>query len=168
MSTDPETDERIREYIWKHIGKKSARQMSEDLGVPPDDILRIKRDLVDSVDELTIQAQKTKLLYSLQELADDAHERSKNVKDERNFSGMVNAAAGAIDKLLKEFNRKAKEESAAVQTLNNLRIQELLRLMDVVVFKSVTDISDEHGIDSEELMAVFSDNLVEAAKELEE
>lgn len=167
MNDSESTDNRITKYVWRHIGKKSAREMAEELNVAPEDILRVKRDLVESVDDITISIHKMKLLASLQELADDAQERSRNVSDERNYSGMVNAASGAIDKLLKELNRTAKEDSNAVKSLNQLRIQELLRLMDTVVFKSVKVISSDHGIDEEELIKVFSDNLVEAAREIE-
>ena len=37
------TDARIESYIYKHIGKKSAREMATDLGVQPEQILAIKR-----------------------------------------------------------------------------------------------------------------------------
>lgn len=161
------TDARIESYIYKHIGKKSAREMATDLGVNPEEIIRIKNEILNSVDVLTLEVQKAKLLRSLQELADDAQERSKSVQDERNYSGMVNAAAGAIDKLLKELNRMSKQDSDAVETLNQMRVKELLRLMDVVVFKSVKGISERYDTPEEELIQVFSENLVEAAKEIE-
>lgn len=158
------TDARIESYIYKHIGKKSAREMATDLGVQPEQILAIKREMVDSVDELTIAIQKAKLLRSLQELAEDAQERSRDVSDERNYSGMINAAAGAIDKLLKELNRMAKQDNSQVDSLNALRVRELVSLIQEVVDTSVQEVSDAYDISKEELFDIFNRNLSAASQ----
>lgn len=157
------TDARIESYIYKHIGKKSAREMATDLGVPPEQVLRVRNEMVDSIDEITLLIQKTKLLRTLQELADDAHERSLNVKDERNYSGMVNAAAGAIDKLLKELNRTAKQDSDAVSELNRMRVRELFNLMQEVVEVSVVEVANKFDLEEDALFEVFNRNLTIAA-----
>lgn len=157
------TDARIESYIYKHIGKKSAREMATDLGVPPEQVLRIRNEMVDSIDEITLLIQKTKLLRTLQELADDAHERSLNVQDERNYSGMVNAAAGAIDKLLKELNRTAKQDSDAVSELNRMRVRELFSLMQEVVEVSVVEVANKFDLEEDALFEVFNRNLTIAA-----
>lgn len=158
---------RVTKYIWRNIGKKSAREMAEELGVGPEEILRAKRELLDEIDPLTIQVQKAKLLNKLQEMADDAHERSQNVADERNYSGMVNAAAGAIDKLLKELNRSAAQDAAAVEALNKLRVRELLHLIDVTVDRTLRDIAKTHDLDYDELQDVFSTHLRPVAEAMD-
>ena len=164
---EPVSDERIERYVWSRVGKESARDMAKALGVPPEEILRVKRDLAESVDALTVDVQRAKLLRSLQELADDAHERAQNVADERNYAGIVNAAAGAIDKLLKELRRTGAENSDAVNALNQLRINELLRLIDVTVARTLEDIAFEYDLDEGELLGIFQRHLKPVAEELD-
>ena len=157
-------DDAISRYVWRRIGKESARDMAKALGVSPDEILRVKRDLAESVDEITLQVQKARLMRTLQEIADDAHERAQNVADERNYAGIVNAAAGAIDKLLKELRRTGAENSDAVNALNQLRINELLRLIDVTVARTLEDIAFEYDLDEGELLGIFQRHLKPAAE----
>ena len=159
-------DDAISRYVWRRIGKESARDMAKALGVSPDEILRVKRDLAESVDALTVDVQRAKLLRSLQELADDAHERAQNVADERNYAGIVNAAAGAIDKLLKELRRSGSENEVAVQHLNDLRRREIVRLYTEVVNRSVDELAEDSRIDREEAYGVFNRNLQDVANSM--
>lgn len=156
-------DSRIERYIWKEIGKQSAREMATSLGVSPEKILSIKRDMVESVDAITVDVQRAKLMRTLQELADDAQERAKTVSDERNYAGIVNAAAGAIDKLLKEFRRDKSDSAEAVNSLNALRVRELTSLMFEVVDATVPLIAQKYDIDENELFDLFNDSLTRAA-----
>lgn len=155
---------RVTKYIWRNIGKKSAREMAQELGVRPEEILRAKRELVEGVDELTIQLQKAKLMESLQEIADDAKEAAMNASDERNKAGLYNAAAGSIDKLLKEFNRTSKNESEALNALNRARIQELVELVQETVDESVIELSTRYEIPEQDIYDVFNTHLGRAAE----
>lgn len=156
-------DTRIERYIWKQIGKKTAREMAADLGVSPDDILRVKMTMVDSVDELTIQVQRAKLLQTLQTLSDDAQERAENT-DDRNYAGMINASTSAIKALLVELNRVSKADDARVTELNALRVRELLALMTDVVDGGVREAAETYELDEEELFDIFNRHLMEAAR----
>lgn len=158
------TDARIESYIYKHIGKKSAREMATDLGVQPEQILAIKREMVDAVDELTISIQRTKLLRSLQELAEDAQEKSKDVDDMRNYSGMINASVGAIKELFRQLNALSKQDNAKIDSLNELRVRELTSLLYEVVDTGVPVAAQRYGIDEDELFEIFNDRLREAAQ----
>lgn len=166
-SNDIAVDDRIEAYVWRNIGKESAREMAKNLGVTPDQVLQVKRDMVDSIDEITIQVQKAKLLRSLQELADDAREKSKNVSDERNYSGMVNAAAGAIDKLLKELNRQSKDDQSKVDALSELRKREIVRLYTLTVDSGVRELSARFDLDETQIFDVFNKKLIESAESLD-
>lgn len=163
---EPNDDQRIQRHVLKHIGKKNAREMAAELGVSPEEILRAKREIVESVDEISIQVQKMRLLTTLQELAYDAQERSRSISSEF-FAGTVNASVGAIKTLLVELNRTSKQDSEAVMRLNELRTREILRLIDSAVSKTFQDISDEHDIDTSELMAMFQSRLAEQAAVME-
>lgn len=153
---------RVTKYIWRNIGKRSAREMAQELGVSPEEILRAKRELVEEVDDLTLQVQKAKLVATLQELADDAQERSLRISDEF-YSGTINSAVGAIKAVLVELNRASKGEQEAITHLNSLRVRELLDLMNEVIERGVDEISEEHGLDKYELFEIFNRKLSEAA-----
>ncbi len=161
------TDARIESYIYKHIGKKSAREMATDLGVQPEQILAIKREMVDSVDELTISIQKAKLLRSLQELAEDAQEKSKNVADMRNYSGMINASVGAIKELFRQLNALSKQDNEKLTQLKDLRKREIFNMYVSTVDASVREIANDFEIPEDAMFEVFNRNLEAAAAEMD-
>ena len=47
---EPNDDQRIQRHVLKHIGKKNAREMAAELGVSPEEILRAKREIIESVE----------------------------------------------------------------------------------------------------------------------
>lgn len=159
-------DTRIERHIWRNIGKKNARQMAQELGVSPDDILRVKMTLVDSVDELTLQVQRAKLLSTLQELADDAQERAANT-DDRNYAGMVNSATASIKTLLTELNRASKADDGRVAELNRKRVAAIVQLMQATVEKGVATLSGQYQLDEFEVFQIFNSALRDAAQELQ-
>lgn len=159
-------DTRIERHIWRNIGKKNARQMAQELGVSPDDILRVKMTLVDSIDELTLQVQRAKLLSTLQELADDAQERAANT-DDRNYAGMVNSATASIKTLLTELNRASKADDGRVAELNRKRVAAIVQLMQATVEKGVATLSGQYQLDEFEVFQIFNSALRDAAQELQ-
>lgn len=165
MSTElePNDDQRIQRHVLKHIGKKNAREMAAELGVSPEEILRAKREIVESVDEISIQVQKMRLLTTLQELADDAQERSRSISSEF-FAGTVNASVGAIKTLLVELNRTSKSDQEAISALNMLRVRELTSLLVEVVESAVPIVAERYGIDEDELFDIFNERLENAAR----
>ena len=164
MSTEIESadDDRISSYVWRKIGKESARDMAKALGVSPDEILRVKRELAESVDALTVDVQRAKLLRSLQELADDAHEMSKSTTAEF-YAGTVNASVGAMKTLLVELNRTSKQDSEALNSLNAMRVRELTALMFEVVDATVPLVAERYSIPEDDLFAMFNEALARAA-----
>ena len=168
MSTEIESadDDAISRYVWKRIGKESARDMAKALGVSPDEILRVKRDLAESVDALTLQVQKARLMRTLQEIADDAKAEFETAPAEFK-AGLLNSSVAAIKTLLVELNRTSKQDSEAINTLNQLRINELLHLIDVTVARTLEDIAIEHDLDESELLGIFQRHLKPVAEELD-
>lgn len=160
-------DGRIENYIYRHIGKKSAREMATDLGVQPDEILRVKREMVDSVDELTMQVQKTKLLRSLQQIADDAQKAADEVDDERNKAGLYNSSIAAMKALFTELNRLSKSDQEKIDQLNELRKREIVNLYIATVDTSVNQIAEEFDIDATRLFEILNANLEKAAAEMD-
>lgn len=157
---------RIDEIIWRHSGVKSIRQIAEETGIRPEEVLRRKNELLDSVDSLSIQQKRQRLLVELDGMARDARDKAKNI-DSEFYAGTINAATGAIKALLVELARMEKQDSGKVEALNKLRVRELLKLVDFTVARSVREIASTHELDETELMEVFQGHLVEAARELE-
>ena len=168
MSTEIESadDDAISRYVWKRIGKESARDMAKALGVSPDEILRVKRDLAESVDEITLQVQKARLMRTLQEIADDAKDEFETAPAEFK-AGLLNSSVAAIKTLLVELNRTSKQDSEAVATLNQLRVRELYLLMTEVVETGIDTVSERHKIPKSELVDIFNEKLADAARRRE-
>lgn len=159
--------DRIDKAIWKSIGIKTVRQIADETGLKPEEVLRRKNELLDEVDVLSIQQKRQRLLIELDGMARDARERAANTVDEF-YSGMLNSSVAAIKTMLTELSRMERQDSGKIEALNNLRIRELLRLIDVTVARAVTEIANTHDLEETELMEVFQGHLVEAAREVEE
>lgn len=160
---DPEVDSRVEGIIWKHLGRKSARQIAELSGVSPEVVLRVKRDLLESVDVLTVQEKRVKLMADLQDISQRAQDDYDSSPWEFK-SGLLNSSIAAIKAVMIELARASKEDTSKIESLNSLRVQELLSLMTSVVDEGVREIADEHGLDEDELFDVFNRKLVAEAE----
>lgn len=169
MSTElePNDDQRIQRHVLKHIGKKNAREMAAELGVSPEEILRAKRSIIEETDEITISVEKLKLVRTLQDIAKDAQDAAEKVSDERNKAGLYNSSISAMKTVLTELARTSKNESEAIKQLNEMRVRELLRLLDLTVSRFIADISEEHDIPERDLHEKFQSYLGPAAEELD-
>lgn len=163
--TDPDElyNERVDRLIWKYIGVKSVRDIAKETGLTPEQVLRRKSELIDSVDVLTVQQKRTKILISLERLAQDAIERAEGTDDEF-YAGMLNAARGSWKDILTELRRVDKNEQEAVNTLNNMRIRELVSLVQDAVNASVPEIAERYGLEESDLFDIFNANLTRAAE----
>lgn len=153
---------RIDELIWRGIGVKSVRVIAEEAGVRPDEVLRRKNELLDEIDVLTIQEKRARLLVRLQEIANSTQEDYEASPYEFK-AGLMNSAIAAIKTVLQELARMDKQDSSKVEALNQKRIAELVDLVREVVDVSVSEISEEHGLDEDEVYDVFNRNMIEAA-----
>lgn len=160
----PEVDARTRRAVWNGLGSKSVREIAEETGLSPEQVFAVKRQLFEEVDVLTLEEQRMKLMVSLGEMSELAMQRARESSDPRNHAGLLNAATGAIEKSLKQVRALESSNSDAVAELNRLRVQELLRLIDVTIVAGVSEIAEDHGLDSDDLLEVFQRRLrLEAA-----
>lgn len=168
MTTDDiEIDPRIYRVLWKGLGVKTVRQLATDTGLEPDQIYAIKRDLYESVDELTVQQKKHKLLVTLEEIAQSTQEDYDAAPYEFK-AGLANSAIAAMKTIMVELNRVSKEDQGAIEQLNALRVKELFALIKEVVEVSVEQVSDAYDLDRDELFEIFNGNLAKAAKKRDE
>lgn len=164
--SDIEISEREETLVWRGLGRKSARQMAEELGVTPERVMQIKRHLIDSVDILSIQEKRTKLLVDLQEIAAKTQHDYDNAPYEFK-SGLMNSSVAAMKTVLAELNRADKADNSKVDSLNQLRVRELVSLVQEAVDTSVVEVAEKYDLDEDVLFAIFNQNLSKAAQRRE-
>lgn len=165
--TDIEIDDRLERILWRSIGVKSVRQVAQDTGLTVEQVSRIRTQLVDGLDDISIDQKRMKLLVDLQEIADKARKDYDSADDTDSGSKLLTASIGAIKTVLQELARIEKASSTAVDSLNLLRVRELVSLVQEAVDASVPEISEKYGIDSDDLFMIFNANLGKAAMKRE-
>lgn len=166
QDVDEVSMERTDALIWKYAGLKPVREIAELTGLKPEEVLRRKNELLDAVDVLSIQQKRQRFLVELDGMAREARERAAGTIDEY-YAGMINAATSNIKTSLQELARMEKQDSGKIEALNQARIKELLRLIDVTVARSVEEIARTYSLEETALMEVFQGHLKEAAEEVE-
>lgn len=161
-----ELDERTQRVIWRGLGVKSARQIAEETGLQPEDVLRIKNSLLEDVDILTINQRRQKVLINLETMAQDAQDQSVKAAPEFK-AGLMNTAVAAMKELARQLVILQTESNTEVATLNQLRVRELMRLVDEAVLLSVKELSVRYDLDEDEMMTVFAENLRKSAERRE-
>lgn len=158
-----EDSERVRKLIWRHMGVRSAREIAELTGVPPETVLRVKRELLEEVDVLSIDEKRQRIVVELDEMARDARDRAQGMSDEF-YSSSIQAATGAMKVVLAELKRIGDQDNSKIEALNQKRIQELVNLVNETVVAGVAEIAATHGLNEDELLGVFNAKLIEAAE----
>lgn len=156
-------DPRIERQVWKSLGLKPLKQIAEETGLTRDQIIRIREELLTSVDDLTVMQKRQKLIISLEEMSQAAREDYDNAPFEFK-AGVLNSAISAIKAVQSELNRMSKADQSRVDELNQKRIRELVSLIREVVDTSVSEVSEAHGLPEDELFEVFNRNLEAAAR----
>lgn len=162
-----ESMERADQIIMRHIGRKPVSEIANLIGWKPEQVLRRKTELISNIDVLTVQEKRVKLMYELDELSAEARERAQGTIDEY-YAGMLNSSVSAMKTVLVELARMEKQDSGAVEQLNQLRLREIGRLVEKAVMISVREIATKYDLEEDELMEIFQENLVEAAREMDD
>ena len=157
----------IDKYIRTYVGIKSPREIADLSGASVQDVIRRAEGMKDEVDALSIEAQISFAMRSLNEIASDAKTAAASAPSAKDASGLYSAAVAAIAQSLKQLNALKKENDGAVVTLNNLRMQEILRLYDVVIEQGSRNLAKAHGLNEEEVKDYYLNSIVIAAKTLE-
>lgn len=166
MAEELELDERTQRIIWRGLGTKSAKQIASETGLEPEQILRLKNEMLEEVDILTVTQRRQKVLVNLETLANEAHESASTALPEFK-AGLLNTAVAAQKELVRQLAVLQAEDNTKVDALNELRMRELLRLVDEAVLLSVKELAVRHELDEDDMMAVFSENLKRAAERRE-
>lgn len=157
---------RVDRKIVSSFGRKSVKELSKETNIPQEVLLQRKQELVDSVDALTIQMQKHQLMGDLQEIADQAREKTQGIADEF-LAGVLNSRIAAIKELMKQLTALEKVSNVEVESLNELRTKELLRLMDRVVASGIERVVTGFGLDRDEVTDIFLSQLAIEAEAMD-
>lgn len=155
-------DPRIEKRVWQGLGVKPLRQISEETGLDRDQIIRIREELLASVDDLTIAQKRQKLIIELEGIAQEARDAAAEA-DGRDKGSLYSSAVSAIKTVVGELARMEKNSTQAIDQLNALRVRELVNLIREAVDTSVPQIAKEYGLEEADLFEVFNKNLQEAA-----
>lgn len=156
-------DERINRAIRKGLmSSRTVRQMAEETGLKPEEVLRKKTEVLEGVDVLTIQEKRALFMMELSDMVREARERAAGATDEF-YSGMVNSSVTALKTLLAEAARMEKSDTTKVDQLNRKRVAELVGLVQEVVDESVKEISQKYALDEQDMYEVFNRRMMESA-----
>lgn len=177
MSTDVEEVNygRLDKVIRRYAGIKSARQIADLTGYTPDEVIRRRNALVDSIDELSLQAQMSFILSELQDTAREYRAKADQIDPNdpdtgRNIGPIITASIQAQKAAMQQLQNIQKANQGAVDTLNERRQEELLSLIKETIYTSISVISERYSVDYGDLMVIFQENLKRAAdrRDLEE
>lgn len=152
--------------IQQYITVRTPREIADMVGTTPERVIKRAQELKDEIDALTLEEQITFLMFRLNRIAADAENDAKLAGYEFK-GGLYSAATSAIKESLRQIGTLKKENDDRVEALNQKRLQELLRLFDVIVARGVAQISKTYGLDEKALTEVFQENILAAAKEVE-
>lgn len=152
--------------ILRYVGIKTPAEIAETVGVEPSEVLRRYHQLINEIDALTIDQKLRHMSFKLMEIVRETQDRAANAIDEH-AAGFYNATVQAIRELNRHLERAQEKNDEALSALNTARVQELLRLIDVVVRTGCAELAERHQIPEEELLGVFRRRLRSAAEEIE-
>lgn len=164
MSDELTTTERLDRLLWKSVGVKTVRAIAEEVGLPVEDVMRRRHELTNEIDVLTVAQKQHKILVELEIVAQTIKDKLDSVSDERNFSGIANSFVNAMKTINAELRAMDKKNSAAVTQLNELRKREIVDMYVETVDAGVAELAEAHGINEDEVFAIFNKHLLNAAK----
>lgn len=130
--------------LWELVGTRTPKQIADELGLPPAEVVRRTREMLESVDVLTIEQQRQKLMIDVGRIARKAEEAFDNSLDERNKSGLLNSAVNAQKEVLRQLEKMEVRNADAVDALNRMRVAELVRLVETAVQDTLSEIDPEN------------------------
>lgn len=170
QSEESEWTEEVDRMLLRAVGVKSTTEISRELGIQPLEVRRRINSLLEEIDILTVQQERTRLLIELRSLVNRATERLDQIGtglSDREFAQVLNSTAQTIRVHLQELDKMEDKDDEALKELNRKRLSELLALVDRTITLSVGEIAEVYKLEESELMEVFSSRLLEAAQEMD-
>lgn len=162
-----EADKRTQRAIWRGMTTKSVRQLADETGLSMEATLRIRNELLDAVDALTIDQRRTKLLVDIQAISDRAREEFESTQDARSKAPLLATAVSAMKVVLNELRNLEKTGNREVEVLNAMRQREIVQVYEEGHMPFIEWLVDEKGLDREELEGKSQVWIMEAARKMD-
>lgn len=163
----PEVDERQRARVVSLLGRRNVRDIAAATGLTPDEVLRIKQDVVEGIDALSLDEHVAKAVYTLQDVAAKALDSFQSVEDQRSLAPLLQAATGAIKTQIQVLDKWRTQNQGNVDRLNNQRQEELVLLLKNAFGLFAGRVAEMHNLDEAELWTLFEEDMRIAAEEME-
>lgn len=149
------------------LGSKTPRVIATELGVTPDIVLRVKQDIVDSMDALTVDEHVAQSMSLLRDVAEKAREEFDRTEDARSKAPLLAAAVTATKTFMAELHKWADKNKGQVEALNKMRQRELASALNKMAEITATDLDDGEPHTREEILESMLTGLMTAVTEME-
>jgi hypothetical protein len=158
----------IEEKLIGWAGVKTPQEISELTGIPAEDVLRRITEILNSVDILSIEQKRAKMVLALEVFIQEALSRIHDATD-RNIGAIINSTGGNISRVLAELSDMEERAKLDIEAINRRRAHELLYMIERAVDRSIGELSGRYPeLDQAEIESVFRGHLVELAAEYED
>ena len=156
----------IERQLIRYAGVKSPAEISELTGIPSEDVARRITEVLESVDILTIQQKRAKLILALEQMADEVTSRLADLSD-RNLAANINASAGAMGRVLKELRESEKSAKVDVLAITQHQGRVLGEIVDIAMGHLRDELKARYGADDDEMDVLVAEGVVKGVSELE-
>lgn len=157
--------------IRERLPYKSVVEISQEFGVSPQLVLEVKKEALYEQDALTLEERRTLAIQRLEEMSNEALSRARNIGTDaesmRNFGPTLTSAVQAIKTVLAEVKSLEKNMKPQVEKLNELRVQELKKVVSRTIEKSVPEICRITNADEDVVYSIFMKAFMDAALEID-
>lgn len=163
-----EVDDRTRRYIERLVTRKSAREISTELNVPVDVVLRVKQEMADSFDTITVRERVIHSINTLSDITTKAIDEFERTNDLKSKAPLLSSATNALKAQMQVLEKWVKSTDPKVEALNRKRQEELTTLLTDAFTMFAQRVSKLHDIPEQELWDQFEDDMREAARLMDE
>lgn len=146
----------------------SAEELSEQTGVEADVVYTRVKEILGSLNEMTIQEWITSLLIQLQGMVNMAEEAAKQAEPKLK-AGLINAARQSASTLLKPLEnmlKQAETNTGMAQARYAMLFVEIIQRSFLDTMKTLRELHPE--IEEDVIEAVFKTNLAQISSEYED
>src|SRR5699024_4379289 len=107
--------------LLRKVGVQSTAEIAKELGIGPLEVRKRVNELLEDIDVLTVQQERTRLLIELRSLVNRATERLDSIGtglSDREFAQVLNSTAQTIRVHLQELDKMESKDDEALKELN--------------------------------------------------
>lgn len=158
----------IDERLIRYAGVKTPEEISEITGIPALDVVRRIHEVLNSVDILTIEQKRAKMVLTLETMVAEAVSRISSATD-RNIGALLNSTGGNVTRVLNELEAMETRTKMDIEAINKRRAHELVTIVERSFDRSLGELSARYpDVDQDEIQAVFRAHLMTVANEYDE